>query len=103
MLHKLLFAIVLGISMIYGVANAQPAGRPPLGVPLDVQAMRHREQLLDRYDTNRDHRLDAAERAAMRDARARAHFAALDADRDGVLTLREFERKPATPAQHARK
>jgi hypothetical protein len=103
MLHKLLFAIVLGISMIYGVASAQPAGRPPLGPPIDVQAMRHRAELLHRYDTNKDHRLDKAEKAAMRDARARAHFAALDADRDGVLSLREFEREPAPPAQHARK
>ena len=103
MLHKMLFAIVLGISMIYGVASAQPAGRPPLGVPLDVQAMRHRAQLLDRYDTNHDHRLDKAEREAMRNARARAHFAALDADRDGVLSLREFESKEAKPAQQARK
>lgn len=91
MLHKMLFAIVLGISMIYGVASAQPAGRPPLGVPVDVQAIRHRSQLLERYDTNKDHRLDKAERAAMRDARARARFRSLDANRDGVVSLREFE------------
>lgn len=94
MLHKMLFAIVLGISMIYGVASAQPAGRPLPTMPVNAavsRAVRNHARVLERYDTNKDHRLDSAEKAAMRDARSRARFRALDANRDGVVSLREFE------------
>ena len=94
MLHKMLFALVLGISMIYGVANAQPTARFLPAVPVNAEvsrAVRHHARLLDRYDTNNDHRLDSAEKAAMRDARARARFRACDVDRDGVISLGEFE------------
>lgn len=93
MLHKMLFAIVLGISMIYGVASAQPGGVPPVGASIAARTVRHHVEQLERFDTNQDHRLDKAEKAAMRDARARDRFRAIDANRDGVISFREFERR----------
>ncbi len=62
-----------------------------------------RKEMLEKYDTNKDGKLDDSERKAMRDARTAelktAHpklFAALDSDGDG--TLSEEETKAAMEA-----
>jgi Ca2+-binding EF-hand superfamily protein len=54
------------------------------------RAERHKE-MLARFDTNKDGKLDDAERAAMRDARLTERFQAMDANKDGKLTLDEFK------------
>jgi hypothetical protein len=91
----LVLAIVIGSSLLSEIAAGQPAGHPPRGAPpIDFHALRShaekRDALLARYDTNGDRKLDSAEKAAMRDAKARARFEALDRNRDGVLSLSEF-------------
>ena len=51
----------------------------------------HRAKLLEKFDANRDGKLDAGERVAMKEARAERVFAKLDANSDGKLTLEEFK------------
>jgi len=67
--------------------------KPPKG---DGEGADHRKEMLDKYDTNKDGKLDDSERKAMRDARTAelktAHpklFAALDTDGDGTLSEEE--------------
>ncbi len=50
-----------------------------------------RQKALEKFDANRDGKLDEAERAQMKKARAEAVFRKLDKDGNGVLSLEEFE------------
>jgi hypothetical protein len=50
-----------------------------------------RQAMLDKYDANKDGKLDAAERAAMRDDLVTRKFQKLDTNGDGKLSLDEFK------------
>lgn len=47
--------------------------------------------MLAKFDTNKDGKLDRAERQAKRDLRVEKRFAMLDANNDGVITLVEMK------------
>ena len=47
--------------------------------------------MIAKFDTNKDGKLDDAEKAAMRDARIEKRFAMLDSNKDGVVTLDEMK------------
>ena len=49
-----------------------------------------RAEMLQRYDVDKDGKLDGRERATMKRERAAKKFAALDTNRDGRLDLAEF-------------
>jgi Ca2+-binding EF-hand superfamily protein len=57
--------------------------------------------MLAKYDTNKDGKLDASERAVMKSERAEEAFKKLDKDGNGSLSLDEF--KQARMFQHHRK
>ena len=78
------FSSVLLVAAAAGFAFAdQPAG--------DGKRGERKAKLLAKYDANKNGELDAAERAAMKKARAAEKFAKLDVNKDGVLSLAEFE------------
>ncbi len=61
-----------------------------------------RAQIMQKYDLNKDGKLDDGEKLAMRDARAAQAFQKLDANGDGVLSLDEFKAGKAQMGRHAR-
>ena len=73
--------------LIAGTAFAQSAAKPE-GKP-DFAA--RKAAMLEKFDTNKDGKLDDAEKAAMQDARIEKKFAMLDANKDGVITLAEMK------------
>lgn len=81
MLGKLKIALVAASLLVGGTALADKGGGKRDG--FDRRAKR-----MAKFDTNKDGKLDRAERAAM----AKAKFARLDKNGDGVLSFEEAER-----------
>ena len=50
-----------------------------------------KQEMLAKYDTNKDGKLDAAEKQVMRDDLIAQRFAKLDTNNDGKLSLDEFK------------
>jgi hypothetical protein len=98
MLTKVKVALVLcGSLLVGGVGLAAAQGMKGSG---DAQAQKQdwkakREErklkMLEKYDTNKDGKLDEAERAVMKNDRAEIQFKKLDKDGNGVITLDEFK------------
>jgi Ca2+-binding EF-hand superfamily protein len=63
----------------------------------EAKRAEHKKLMLDKYDANKDGKLDAAERTAMRDDKLTERFQKMDAHGDGKLTLDEF--KAAAPTR----
>jgi len=77
----MLKAIIMCSSLLVaGVAAAQPA-----------QAPQPKQKMLEKFDVNKDGKLDQTERVAMREERAAAAFKRLDKDGDGKLSFAEFK------------
>lgn len=55
------------------------------------KGMRHHGAMLEKFDANKDGKLDDAEKAAMRNARIEQRFARLDANKDGAISLAEMK------------
>lgn len=94
MLTKFKLTLATTIALVGGVAGfaaAQGRGGP------DRQAMK------DKFDTNKDGKLDDAERSSARAARAAKHFARLDKDGDGKLSLDEFKAGENHQGRHGRR
>ena len=93
MFTKMKIAIVMVGSLVCGVAaaegpgSAQGSGRP------DRKAMHlaKRAEMLQKFDTNKDGKLDDAERTVAHETRALERFKKLDTDGNGVLSLAEFK------------
>src|SRR5262245_43199358 len=85
--YLMLKRIVILSALVCGVAAAQPK------TDVDYKA-KHAEmkaKMLERFDANKDGKLDEAERKVMRDVRASELFKRLDTDGNGVLSLDEFK------------
>jgi Ca2+-binding EF-hand superfamily protein len=100
---KMKLAIVIAGCLISGVAAAAPkADVNGDGAVSQQERLAHRQEMkqkraamkqkmLATYDTNRDSKLDKAERKVMGEALASEAFKRLDSDGNGVLTLAEFK------------
>ncbi len=82
MLEHWKLAIVAASLLVGGTALADRGGDGKRGDGSDRRAKR-----MAKFDTNSDGKLDQAERAAM----AKAKFARLDKNNDGVLSLEEAQ------------
>jgi hypothetical protein len=96
MLTKVKVALALcGSLLVGGIGLAAAQGAKP-----DTDAQKQewkanradmKAKMLAKYDTNKDGKLDEAERAVMKNDRAEIQFKKLDKDGNGVLTLDEFK------------
>jgi hypothetical protein len=110
MLTKMKLALALCGSLaagIGGIAAAQGTtdSGPSPDRRAEVQAKHSAKwaEMLAKYDTNRDGKLDAAERKVMIDDRAAAMFQKIDSNGDGQISLDEFKAfKESHPMRHAR-
>ena len=115
MMTKMKLALVLGGSLIAGVAAAAPRWDANGDGTVDAQektqkieAMKeHRkemkEKMLARFDTNKDGKLDQAERQVMGDTLATEAFKRLDTNNDGQLSLTEFKAGKQFFGHHGRR
>jgi hypothetical protein len=88
-----------------GIAAAQGSTDQAQDHRAEFQAKRaaKRAEMLAKYDTNKDGKLDAAERKVMIDDRATEAFQKIDTNRDGQISLDEFKAfKESHPMRHAR-
>jgi hypothetical protein len=104
MLTKMKIAIVLCGSLLCGVAAAQPAAGSgaPDRAAWKAQRFAKRQEKLQRFDTNRDGKLDRTERTTMHETKVVERFKTLDADNNGVITFAEFKAGKQMHKRHAR-
>ena len=100
---KMKLALVFCGCLIGGVAAAAPKWDANGDGSVDAQekAQRHeamqakraemKAQMLAKFDSNKDGKLDQNERGVMKDERAAAAFKRLDADGNGSISLAEFK------------
>lgn len=103
MLTKLKIALVTAGLLVSGVAAAQGTTAAPIDRKAEIRAKRQamKQEMLQKFDTNKDGTLDDGERTAMHDARVLERFKRLDTDGNGVLSLAEFKAGKADK-RHAR-
>jgi hypothetical protein len=91
---------------IGGIAAAQGTDQAPSqdrSAELRAKHAAKRAEMLAKYDTNKDGKLDAAERKVMIDDRAATMFKKIDANGDGQITPDEFKAfKESQLKRHAR-
>lgn len=100
MLTKMKIALVIAGSLVCGVAAAQGNGAP---TNADRKAMHQarKAEMLQKFDTNKDGKLDEAERNSARETMVLERFKKMDTDGNGVLSLAEFKAGKAE-MRHAR-
>ena len=86
MLTKMKIALVIAGSLLCGVASAQ--GTQSTGKP-GIKAKK--AEMLQKFDANKDGKLDKTERTTMKDELVLVRFKTLDTDGNGVLSLAEFK------------
>jgi hypothetical protein len=95
-IKKIKLAIATSALVIGGIAgfaaadNTAGNARPDRAERMKMHEAR-KAKLLEKFDTNRDGKLDDTERAAARETRAVARFNKLDANGDGKLSFDEFK------------
>ncbi len=111
MMKKTKLALALCGLLVGGVAAAdsvQGSGSVPTAAQKQAWKQKREQkkaELLQKYDTNHDGKLDANERKVMIDDRATEAFKQMDANGDGVVTLDElkaFKEKQAIERQGRR-
>jgi hypothetical protein len=81
-----------------GVAGAQ--GRDDVHGDFAAKRAEMKQKMLEKFDTNRDGKLDDGERIVMRDTMAVERFQKLDTDGNGSLSLQEFKAARAFGKHH---
>ena len=71
-------ALMVGGLSGFALANGHMGGGP-------------RKAMIEKFDANKDGKLDDAERAAMHEERVAKRFAMLDTNKDGAITLAEMK------------
>jgi hypothetical protein len=101
---KIAFALVAA-TMVGGVALAAPSGTAPDAVKQEWKAKREarKAEMLAKYDTNKDGKLDAQERAVMKDELLTARFEKMDLNKDGQISLEEYKKFEAGKMRHGRR
>jgi hypothetical protein len=93
MFTKMKIAIVLCASLVAGVAGAQGL-KPERAKMIEKMKAEHaakKQEMLTKFDTNKDGKLDVSERTAARDLRLTERFKKLDTDGNGVISMTEFK------------
>ena len=75
--------VVIGSLLVGGAALAQPE--------MKKDRTEMKQKMLAKFDTNKDGKLDKAERIVMHETRAAARFKKLDTDGNGQLSFEEFK------------
>jgi hypothetical protein len=88
MLTKMKIALVIAGSLLCGVAAAAPGKAQGTGKP-DFKAKK--AEMMQKFDANKDGKLDQVERTAMHEERVLTRFKKLDTDGNGSLSLTEFK------------
>jgi Ca2+-binding EF-hand superfamily protein len=94
MLTKMKLALAIAAPLVAGAATyaaADSGSAAPTAAATQSQREAHHQAMLAKYDTNHDGKLDANERAVMRDDKLTARFQKLDTNHDGMVTLDEFK------------
>jgi len=86
MIKKLKLALATSALVVGGLAGFAAADSVK-----DAKHEARKAELLAKFDTNKDGKLDDTERAAAKDARAAERFKQLDTNGDGKLSLEEFK------------
>ena len=84
MLKKKLKLVLVTSALLVGGAGFAAAAPGPVKAE-------HRAKLLEKFDVNKDGKLDRAEKLAMKETLAARSFARMDKDGDGKLSLDEFK------------
>lgn len=97
MIKKLKLALATSALVIGGVAGfaaadstAGQANRPDQAERMKMHEAR-KAKMLEKFDTNKDGKLDDTERAAAKETRAAERFKKLDVNGDGKLSFDEFK------------
>lgn len=106
MLTKMkLFVLGAALAGGVGIAAAQTAPSTP-DAPRSLRSEKwaaKKAEMLAKYDTNKDGKLDDQERAAMREAKTIERFEKMDTNKDGQVSLDEFKAfAKAKKGHHAR-
>ncbi len=97
MLTKMKLALALcAATLVGGVALADTGSSTSAPTPAMKEAWKakreaRKAELLAKYDTNHDGKLDEQERAVMRDDMLTARFEKMDLNKDGQISLDEFK------------
>ena len=91
MLTKMKVALVIAGSLVAGVASAQGTGSAAPRPDFKAKREAFKQEMLQKFDANRDGKLDETERAAARDAMLTERFKKLDTDGNGQISLAEFK------------
>lgn len=83
-------------ALVIGGVAGFAAAQGPDHTPADRTAMKakwaeKKQEMLAKFDANKNGVLDPAEKVALHEARAEKRFDRLDANNDGVLSLDEFK------------
>ncbi len=87
MLVAICTAGVVGVASANNGSDDNDAQRTEMKAKWEAR----KQEMLAKYDTNKDGKLDAAEKQAMRDDLIAQRFAKLDTNGDGKLSLDEFK------------
>jgi hypothetical protein len=86
---KIAFALSAGLLGIAGIAAAEDGAPPAAERSAKHAAMK--QKMLEKFDLNKDGKLDPAERKLMKEQRLETRFKTLDKNGDGVISFEEFK------------
>ena len=91
MFTKMKVALVIAGSLVAGVAAAQGSGSGAPNPDFKAKRQAFKQEMLQKFDTNKDGKLDDAERATAHEQMLVERFKKLDTDGNGQISLAEFK------------